>query len=42
VHVDRDGRLVVRWDLDRWQAMEGEAPARVRRLLEELVEEGLL
>jgi hypothetical protein len=42
VHVYRDGRLVVKWDLDRRQAMEGAAPARVRRLLAELVEEGLL
>lgn len=42
VHVYRDGRLVVKWDLDRGQAMEGAAPARVRKLLAELVEEGLL
>ena len=42
VHVYRDGRLVVMWDLDRGQAMEGAAPARVRKLLAELVEEGLL
>jgi hypothetical protein len=42
VHVYREGRLVVKWDLERWQAMEGSAPARVRRLLKELVEEGLL
>ncbi len=42
VHVYRDGRLVVKWDLDRGLAMEGSAPARVRKLLAELVEEGLL
>jgi hypothetical protein len=42
VHVYRDGRFVVKWDLERGQAMEGRAPARVRRLLAELVEEGLL
>ena len=42
VHVYRDGRLVVKWDLDRGQAMEGRAPARVRKLLRELVEEGRL
>jgi hypothetical protein len=42
VHVYRGGRLVVKWDLDRWQAMEGSAPARVRKLLRSLVEEGLL
>lgn len=42
VHVYRDGRLVVKWDLDRGQAMEGAAPGRVRKLLAELVEEGML
>ena len=42
VHVFRDGRLVVKWDLERGQAMVGAAPARVRKLLAELVEEGLL
>jgi len=42
VHVYRDGKLVVKWDLDHWQAMKGEASARVVRLLRELVEEGKL
>lgn len=42
VHVYRDGRLVVKWDLENWQAMEGAAPARLRKLLKELVEEGRL
>jgi len=42
VHVYRHGELVVKWDLDRGQAMEGAATARVRKLLAELVEEGLL
>ena len=42
VHVYRDGAFVVKWDLERGQAMEGAAPARVRKLLAELVEEGLL
>ncbi len=39
VHVYRDGKLIVKWDLDNWQAMKGEAPARVVRLLEALVKE---
>ena len=39
VHVYRDGKLVVKWDLDNWQAMKGRASARVERLLGELVEE---
>jgi hypothetical protein len=42
VHVYRDGTLVVKWDLERWQAMVGLASARIRKLLAELVEEGLL
>jgi hypothetical protein len=39
VHVYRDGQFVVKWDLDKWEPMKGEAPARVLKLLEALVEE---
>ena len=42
VHVYRDGTLVVKWDLDNWQPMKGNASARIRRLLGELVREGRL
>lgn len=42
VHVYRDDKLVVKWDLETWQPMKGEASARVQRLLRELVEEGKL
>ena len=42
VHVYRDGRLVVKWDLDNWQPMKGQASARVGQLLKELVKEGKL
>lgn len=42
VHVYREGRLVVKWDVDNWQAMWGTAPARVRGLIRELLDEGLL
>jgi hypothetical protein len=42
VHVYRDGTLVVKWDLENWQAMKGQATARIERLLRELVEEGKL
>lgn len=42
VHVYRDGTLVVKWDIERWQPMKGEASARVRRLIQELVEEELI
>ena len=42
VHVYRDGKLVVKWDLDHQLAMKGQITARVRRLIEELIEEGKL
>jgi len=42
VHVYRDGKLVVKWDLDNWQPMKGQASARIQRLLRALVEEGKL
>jgi hypothetical protein len=42
VHVYRDGALVVKWDLEHDVAMDGEITARVRRLIEELREEGRL
>lgn len=40
VHVYRDGKLIVKWDLENWQPMKGEASARVERLLRELDQEG--
>ena len=42
VHVYKDGSLVVKWDLDHQVAMKGQVTARIRRLIEELVEEGKL
>lgn len=42
VHVYRDGKLVVKWDLENGQPMAGKAPARVVRLISKLVEEDLL
>ena len=42
VHVYRDGNLVVKWDLEHHQVMKGQITARIRRLIEELVEEGKL
>lgn len=42
VHVYRDGKLVVKWDLDNWQPMKGWATARVLRLIRELANEGAL
>jgi hypothetical protein len=42
VHVYREGKLVVKWDLDNWKAMRGEASRGLLELIEELVTEGLL
>ena len=42
VHVYRDGRLVVKWDLDNEKIMKGNAPRRVIELIKELDAEGLL
>ncbi len=39
VHVYRDGKLVVKWDLDKWQPMKGQASGRIEGLLRELVRE---
>jgi len=42
VHVYKGGKLVVKWDLENWQPMKGEASARVLRLIRELEDEGTL
>ena len=42
VHVYRDGRLIVVWDLDNWKPMKGVAPRRVLDLIETLESEGAL
>ena len=42
VHVYRDGKLVVKWDLDNRKPMKGNPSRRVIHLIEELVAEGLL
>ena len=42
VHVYRDGRLVVKWDLDNHKAMKGRPTRRVLDLIAGLVAEGLL
>ncbi|MGH8545339.1 MAG: DUF4160 domain-containing protein [Gammaproteobacteria bacterium] len=42
VHVYRDNKLVVKWDLESRKAMKGSAPRRVLELLAELESEGLL
>ena len=42
VHVYRDGQLVVKWDLEHQVAMKGVATRRIRELLEELQQEGVI
>jgi len=42
VHVYRDGRLIVKWDLENEIAMEGEPTRRVLELIGELKKEDLL
>ena len=42
VHVYRDGKLVVKWDLDHGHPMKGRASSRVLQLIDELETEGLL
>jgi Domain of unknown function (DUF4160) len=42
VHVFRDNRLVVKWDLDNGEPMEGTATRRIRALIDELRRDGRL
>jgi hypothetical protein len=42
VHVYRDGRLIVKWDLENGRPMKGTAPLRLRRILLDLRREGRL
>jgi Domain of unknown function (DUF4160) len=42
VHVYRDKRLVVKWDLDHGLAMEGRATKKILKLIAELEREGKL
>lgn len=42
VHVYRDGKFVVKWDLDNHKAMKGNASKRVVELIKELDAAGWL
>ena len=42
VHVYRDGKLVVKWDLENKKAMKGAVTRRILALILELETEGLL
>ena len=42
VHVYKDRRLVVKWNLENSEPMRGAASARLRRLIDDMVREGVL
>lgn len=42
VHVYRDGKLELKWDLENERAMAGRPTRRILRLMRELRDEGLL
>ncbi|HCW75710.1 MAG TPA: hypothetical protein DHU63_04135 [Candidatus Marinimicrobia bacterium] len=42
VHVYKDGNFIVKWDMENWQAMKGEAPRTILKLIRELMDEGKL
>ncbi len=42
VHVYRDGKFIVKWDLENWKPMKGSATDQILRLIRDLVNEGLL
>jgi hypothetical protein len=42
VHVYRDGRLIVKWNLDDCVSMKGHVTARILQLITELEQEGML
>ncbi len=42
VHVYKDGKLILKWDLEDGKAMRGRPSERVLRLIRELEMEGLL
>jgi len=42
VHVYRNSKLVLKWDLENWLPMEGKASRKLLKLIEELNREGVL
>ncbi|OGH62871.1 MAG: hypothetical protein A3G34_16720 [Candidatus Lindowbacteria bacterium RIFCSPLOWO2_12_FULL_62_27] len=42
VHVYRDGKLVLKWDLDENRAIKGRITGKLRKLIDQLRKEGLL
>jgi hypothetical protein len=42
VHVYRDGKLVLKWNIDAWVPMKGRATAKLIKMLADLRKEGAL
>lgn len=42
VHVYRDSRFIVKWDLENSAVMEGQINNRILKLIQELIDEGEL
>ena len=42
VHVYKDGKLVVKWDLENWLPMKGKPTKRILKHITDLVAEGEL
>ena len=42
VHVYRDGKLVLKWNIDAWVPMKGRASAKMIKMLADLRKEGAL
>ena len=42
VHIYEDGKRAVKWDVENWLPMEGNATRKMVRVLEKLREEGRL
>jgi len=42
VHVYRNAKLIVKWDLENWQPMEGKLNRKLLQIIEELDNEGEL
>ena len=42
VHVYRDSKLIVKWNLDKQQPMAGQINNQILKLIEDLEREGLL
>lgn len=42
VHVYKDKRLVVKWDLENWGPMKGRASRRLLKHIRDLIDEGRL